>query len=207
MKKKRLVAIVAVAFMAVAFLGFTFSILGSERQADATFYMVAEKAIRDKNDALNFAVTVKSRGGAGYLYLKNDRFYVVLSCYEKLDDAKKVAKKLQGVDVVELKIAVSKNPAKAAAQRVGIEISNELYDLSIAFDGGKMDVKTLNKRLQTLKGTLNEKLTKTTNSSIDVSAVASFMSAIDNLLTSNEKYLGWNLKYQRIRLLNICKDI
>ncbi|MEG2116990.1 MAG: hypothetical protein RRZ69_04855, partial [Clostridia bacterium] len=133
MKKKRLIAIVAVAFMAVAFLGFTFSILGSERQADATFYMVAEKAIRDKNDALNFAVTVKSRGGAGYLYLKNDRFYVVLSCYEKLDDAKKVAKNLQGVDVVELKIAVSKNPAKAAAQRVGIEISNELYDLSIAF--------------------------------------------------------------------------
>ncbi|MEG1806336.1 MAG: hypothetical protein RR327_08095, partial [Clostridia bacterium] len=67
MRKKRLIAIVAVAFVAVAFLGFTFSILGSERQADATFYMVAEKAIRDKNDALNFAVTVKSRGGAGYL--------------------------------------------------------------------------------------------------------------------------------------------
>jgi len=62
------------------------------RKNDYEYYAVAVEK-QDRSSAYSKSLTVKQGGGAGYVYIKDNRFYVLFSAYADMTEANNVAAK------------------------------------------------------------------------------------------------------------------
>lgn len=207
-RKKRFVVISFALVFATIVAVFALAVRRELSIDTVMYYMVAKPSIKDKNNALSEGAKARLKGGAGYLYEKNGGYHVVLSCYGSLEDAESVAKKTSGVDVVKLEIAMSKDDGKNKIQKIGLRLSDKIYSLSIAYDKGEIDEKQLKIALEKIIVELEKQYTNLKKDvGTEVVEVIRFVSAVENITTCNESFISWNLKNQRVRILEICKEL
>ncbi len=110
-------------------------------------YAVCTSSHQTKVLAIEFSEIIRNQGGAGYLYMNKDSYYIVASIYETEADAKKVLEKLveskpdaQIEKIVIQPITISSNLSSQEKSTVSASINlfkniyKKLYDISVSLD-------------------------------------------------------------------------
>lgn len=100
-----------------------------------------------KNEAQEKAITVKQKGGAGYVYKQNNIFYVLASAYENENDCKKVQDQIKQNElnskiividipqiVIDTNFSQTEKTSLVNALNAFKTVYKNVYDLSISLD-------------------------------------------------------------------------
>lgn len=138
-------------------------------------YAVCTSSYQTKVMATEFSETIKSQGGAGFVYMNKDSYYIVASMYENEADAKKVLEKnieeKPNATVIKIcipPITISSNLQSQEKTAVNACLSvfkncyKKLYDISVSIDtavtnevNARLDVNQLLSDVQTSLNNFN----------------------------------------------------
>lgn len=190
-----------------------------------TFYAISCENFAKKDDAIAFAGTVASKGGAGFVYQSGD-YYVLLSMYSSQVDAQSVKEKLKedkidakiiNINIPKLDIKFSdsdKNISKLAGEF--LDCFEFLYDIAVKYDSGNLTYDQCKLYLATKVADLEyaKGLHPTTKEGLEIKNKAlKTIELIKNLtLVSKEGYLfNSSIKYVYFQIvfdyIALCKSI
>ena len=112
-----------------------------------TTYAISTASVVTNASAKEEANICKNRGGAGYVYMADDKFYIIAGIYENEADAKKVAETLKTsnitstiiqIDIPLISLKSSLSPQEKSTLENSITIFKttykKLYDISVSLD-------------------------------------------------------------------------
>lgn len=154
------------------------------------------------------------RGGAGYIYKKNEIYYVLASAYERENDAKLVKENLTAnnntciimkieISAPDLSKTSSSSQAKSFLSALG-EIKNsvlKLYDVSVALDTKTVDETKAKIQIIEIKGSLEKEFEKLSRGTNAVDGI--YYQTIKNTFASLEKRLADLRNYQTINGISL----
>ncbi len=143
-----LIFVLADLFSSVLTLGdFAFLNATGSKSSSYKIYAISLNKTLSKESADNFALEIKQKGGAGFVFKKEEQYYILASAYENENDAIKVRDKLGDdkidseiveIDIGEIKIDMNFSSAEKITMTNSInlfkEIFKKLYNISIELD-------------------------------------------------------------------------
>lgn len=157
---------------------------------------------------------VMQRGGAGYIYKKNEIYYVLASAYERENDAKLVKENLAAsnntctimkieISAPDLSKTSSSSQAKSFLSALG-EIKNsvlKLYDVSVALDTKAVDETKAKIQIIEIKGNLEKEFEKLSRGSSAVDGI--YYQIIKNTFSTLEGELSDLRNYQAVNGISL----
>lgn len=161
-----------------------------------TLYAVCTSSHNSKLVASEQAESCMNSGGAGYVWLCDDAFYVVASIYESESDAKKVQENILSSrpsaaikKIVILPITISNNLSSQEKNTLNeclnafIDIYKSLYDISVSLDtsvisevNARLAINEIGSKITTHEGNFN-----TIFQNVNTSELSSIKNALENL--------------------------
>ncbi len=177
-------------------------------------YAISLGSYTSKQAAQATEEDVMQRGGAGYIYNKNEIYYVLASAYERENDAKLVKENLTAnnntctimkieISAPDLSKTSSSSQAKSFLSALG-EIKNsvlKLYDVSVALDTKTVDETKAKIQIIGIKGTLEKEFEKISRGTNAVDGI--YYQTIKNTFASLEKRLADLRNYQTINGISL----
>ncbi len=137
--------------------------------SEYNMYAVCTSSYQTKVMASEFSETIKSQGGAGFVYMNKDSYYIVASMYENEADAKKVLEKnieskpdasILKINIPPINISSNLESQEKATVNSCLSIFKncykKLYDISVSIDtavttevSARLDVNQLLSEVQT----------------------------------------------------------
>lgn len=193
--------------------------------SSSTYYAVSAGAFKQKDDAENFASSVKLQGGAGYIHQSGD-YYVLLAMYSSTVDANSVIQKLKEKDInaVVININIPKLNIKFSDSDKNIIKATEsfldcykfLYDLSIQYDSGSLSVEGVKNKVRSKLDDLSfvQSLNPTTKEGLSIKEksinTVQRLKTIINMSQENCE-LNSGIKYVYMQIvfdyISLCKSI
>lgn len=165
-------------------------------------YAISTNSTTALSIAEDMSATTKDQGGAGYIYITNNNYYILASMYENLSDAEKVKSNIlstkPNTDIITINFAKLKFDNSLNSQEKEILLSSlnifkatykKLYDLAVSLD---TDVKTeVQARLDinTIKNSANKSKSDFdtifgSSSSYDLACIKNSLAELYNSLNS-----------------------
>ncbi len=209
-------------FLISPILNLNFLIATNKNVFEKTYYFVClNTQTNSKDDAIEKAQNIKSRGGAGVLIF-DEQYFVIASCYEEKEKATNIAKNLTTEEnlfsVKEESFFFSiKNFTESEKQETSQYVSflteklHEIYALANKLDQKEETNVSVNLKLKTIKNETNvycQKLLNDKNEKFSLlqSYYLKFLSAIE--YASSEKHLdNAIIPYSSILREMICHSI
>lgn len=94
-----------------------------------TYYYVVSEPYPNEYKAGSYAAIAKEAGGAGYIYVENEKYFVVIATYFDKKTAEKVAAKNEGTGVKEIEIYF---PLLNSATTRDTELAEKVFDTVIS---------------------------------------------------------------------------
>lgn len=181
-------------------------------------YAISVGSYTSKQAAQATEEDVMQRGGAGYIYKKNELYYVLVSAYERENDAKLVKENLAASNnactIIKIEIAApdlskasSTSQAKAFLSALG-EIKNsvlKLYDVSVALDTKAIDETKAKIQIIEIKGNLEKEFEKLSRGSNAVDGI--YYQTIKNTFSTLESELSALRNYQAINGISLSTNV
>lgn len=240
-KKKSVLTVLFVIFSisVVVFFSLAFSnflVVNKIVNVNSSFITNAKVLYALSLDSANTLVSAKeisekqqSQGGAGYVYFKNDKYFVISSIYQNSQDCKKVQQNLKksGLEpeIVEillppinLKLNLSSNLLNLFTKAVNLFYENytNLYSISTEFDkqtldntGAKMQIKQILDNNKTIYNDFSKQFSKSSNSSIIYTKIylAKSNALLEDLLSlTDEKNMSSEIKQTYTKIIDNYLD-
>lgn len=187
---------------------------GKIKVSSFNVYALEVGSFDTKTEAQNFALSIKSQGGAGYIY-ENKKFYVFISMYENLLDAEQIKTNLKEQSIeaniyqlsapaINLNFSGS-NDILYKSLKAYKELYKRVYDLSISFDGEKISKAELKTKLSEILAEIGEiisTLKASTSTSAESILVRSSLEKIkvgfNYLISNSETGLKYNSEIKNL---------
>ena len=124
-----------------------------------TYYFVSVESGDTFRDVSSNSTEIKLQDGAGYVYFKDGKYYLIASAYKSLDDAKSVARTISAYNcqVVEIKLdklilSADYSQEQLNALKYSINLINrffdKVYEILISYDRGEILDAEVRQKLQ-----------------------------------------------------------
>jgi len=195
-----------------------------------TFYAVSTSSSSTKVLASESAQNIKQLGGAGYLYMHNDSYYVLTSIYANQADAEKVLEsviktkpdsKIIKIDIQQVNLSSNMNSNEKTALTDSLNAFKnsykKLYDLSVSLDTSiisevncKLSINELSNSVNTIYENYNTIFNQNLSSSLiqiklALSELKTQLSSLSQ--TSNSTSLSSQIKYTYCKIIEIFKTL
>lgn len=211
------IACIAVCVLLASVLSSAITVSGSTSTSSYDgfeIYAISLGSYTSKQAAEATEEDVMQRGGAGYIYKKNEIYYVLASAYERENDAKLVKENLAAsnktctimkieISAPDLSKTSSSSQAKSFLSALG-EIKNsvlKLYDVSVALDTKTVDETKAKIQIIEIKGSLEKEFEKLSRGTNAVDGI--YYQTIKNTFASLEKRLADLRNYQTINGISL----
>lgn len=209
------IACIAVCVLLASVLSSAITVSGSTSSYDGfEIYAISLGSYTSKQAAEATEEDVMQRGGAGYIYKKNEIYYVLASAYERENDAKLVKENLAAsnntctimkieISAPDLSKTSSSSQAKSFLSALG-EIKNsvlKLYDVSVALDTKAVDETKAKIQIIEIKGNLEKEFEKLSRGSSAVDGI--YYHTIKNTFSTLEGELSDLRNYQAVNGISL----
>lgn len=211
------IACIAVCVLLASVLSSAITVSGSTSTSSYDgfeIYAISLGSYTSKQAAEATEEDVMQRGGAGYIYKKNEIYYVLASAYERENDAKLVKENLAAsnntctimkieISAPDLSKTSSSSQAKSFLSALG-EIKNsvlKLYDVSVALDTKAVDETKAKIQIIEIKGNLEKEFEKLSRGTNAVDGI--YYQTIKNTFASLEKRLADLRNYQAVNGISL----
>ncbi len=182
-----------------------------------SMYAVYTTSHTNKVQATESSESCKSLGGAGYVHLQNNTYYIIASIYENLEDAKKVKLNLietkPSCDILELQIkktTFSNNLKPEEKEVLNQSLSlfkntyKKLYDLSVSLDtsiitevNAQLSINEIGGEVSKVQNNFNTMFNDNLSSYLILikTKLNSLNTTINNLINQKSYSLTSNIKY------------
>lgn len=143
----------------------------SNNFSDFKVYAISVGSYSTRNVAESIAISYRQKNAAGYIHKKNEKYYIIVSAYEKENDAKLVKDSLEQdnlqCEIIMLSFSdVSlQNVSSTTQEKIFLDSLNifkkvfvDLYDISISLDTKVIDEIRAKIDIITIKARIEEKL-------------------------------------------------
>ena len=211
------IACIAVCVLLASVLSSAITVSGSTSTSSYDgfeIYAISLGSYTSKQAAEATEEDVMQRGGAGYIYKKNEIYYVLASAYERENDAKLVKENLAAsnntctimkieISAPDLSKTSSSSQAKSFLSALG-EIKNsvlKLYDVSVALDTKTVDETKAKIQIIEIKGSLEKEFEKLSRGTNAVDGI--YYQTIKNTFSTLEGELSDLRNYQTINGISL----
>ncbi len=187
-----------------------------------TVYAISMMSSQEKTEIESQKVLLQAQNGAGYIYEKDECFYLLASIYENKTDAELVKNNLasQGVDCEILEIQISANSVDgdfsadekevlSECLKANFEIFKKLYDVSVSLDTEVFDKVKAKLECNTIYSSLISTRTnfETLFSDDDLSDIADNLENIEEQLSNliSENVENESQTFSSLIKLTYCK--
>lgn len=195
-------------------------------------YAISVGSYSTKNTAETIALSYRQKNAAGFIYKENEKYHIIVSAYEKENDAKMVKESLEKENLQCEIILISfsevhlKNISSTTQEKTFLESLNifktifiELYDISISLDTEVIDETKAKIDIISLKATTEERLQKINRGTTSVDGiyyqiiknkyeeVISELNYLKNYESTENINLSSKIKFSYLNILTIASDL
>ena len=134
--------------------------MSKNKDKNVILYALQVAEYDNYSSAENMSKNIQQKGGAGYIYILDNNYKVLISCYKNIEDAEKVQKNLNDsgyqLEIINLDIksyekingfSNKQNENYILAQNLFIDNYSQLYDLSVLYDTNDITINELKTKL------------------------------------------------------------